>query len=358
MLAIPGLPGLGRERAATDVDDRLDRNAVFFREREISLVVRGHAHDGAFPIGHQDVVADPDRHVGAAHGMAYEQTRRDALFLLRRERRLDSGPVLAFFDEGGELRIAARRMRGERMLSGDRAKRHAHDRVGARREHAQAAGRAIDLVGERDVDALAPADPVRLHGTHALGPTRHGIQRGEQILGVLRDLQVIHRDLAFLDESPRAPTAAVDDLLVREHGLIDGIPIDLAGLAVGNTLLEHAQEQPLVPAVILGTAGRELARPIESEAERLELLLHVGDVAVGPLRRRHTVGHCGVFRRQAEGVPTHGLEHVLAVHAHEAGEHVADRVIAHVAHVAAAARVREHRETVVLLPCRIFLGFE
>ena len=41
------------------------------------------------------------------------------------------------------------------------------------------------------------------------------------------------------------------NLLVREHCLIHGIPIDPGILAVGEALFIHLQEQPLIPLVVL-----------------------------------------------------------------------------------------------------------
>ena len=119
-------------------------------------------------------------------------------------------------------------------------------------------------------------------------------------------------------------------------------------LRVGDALLAHAQEEPLVPAVVVRRAGGDLARPVDGEAQRLELLLHVGDVVPRPLRRRHAVGHGGVLRGQAEGVPAHGLQDVEALHAQEVVERVVDRVVAHVPHVQLARRVGEHAHVVVL----------
>src|SRR3546814_16107066 len=51
--------------------------------------------------------------------------------------------------------------------------------------------------------------------------------------------------------------------------------------------------------------------------------------------------------RSAEGVPAHGLQHVVAGHALVAADDVADGVVAHVADVQRAGRVRQHREAVV-----------
>ena len=180
----------------------------------------------------------------------------------------------------------------------------------------------------------------------------------QQFLGILGDGEVIHRDLALLHHRAGAPAAAVDYLLIGEHSLVHRIPIYRAGLLIGDALFQHAQEQPLVPFVVVGLAGGEFAGPVDGQTQGLELLLHVGDIVVGPLGRRDLVLHGGVFRRQAEGVPAHGLEHVLALHALEARDHVADGVVAHVAHVQLARGIRKHAQAVEFFPRGIFHRFE
>ena len=55
----------------------------------------------------------------------------------------------------------------------------------------------------------------------------------------------------------------------------------------------------------------------------------------------------GVFSRQAKRVPAHGHEHVVALHAQLAREHVVDGVVAHMAHVQLAAGVGQHGAGVV-----------
>ncbi len=264
----------------------------------------------------------------------------------------------ALVDECGQRRIAGRGGGGQRMLGRDRHEGHAKERVHARGVDLQAlatAGGAVPEGGERvlgvgkgHVAPFAPADPVRLHGAHALGPFREPRQGLEQFLRVLGDAQVVHRNLALFDQRASPPAVPVDDLLVGEHGLIDRIPVDDAGLLVGNAALAHAQEQPLVPAVVVRIAGGQFAAPVEAEPQGLQLLLHVGDVLARPARGRHAVGDGRVLGRQAEGVPAHRLQHVHALHAHVTGQRIADRVISHVAHVQAARRVGKHRQAVEL----------
>jgi hypothetical protein len=251
-------------------------------------------------------------------------------------------------------------MRGQRMLGRHGAEGHAHDGVGARREdvHAAVADQravgAADVVREGEAHALALADPVLLHQAHALGPAGQVVGSSgsftpaQQLVGVLRDLQVVARDLALLDGAPlRQPRPSID-LLVGQHGLVDRVPVDDLGAALGDAGFQHLQEQPLVPLVVLGVAGGDLAAPVDRQAHGLHLALHVGDVVVGPLGRRHLVLHRRVLGRQAEGVPAHRHQHVHALHAQLARQHVVDGVVAHMAHVQLAAGVGQHRAGVEL----------
>jgi len=269
VVGIPGLPAVGGIGASLDVDHRLDAQAVFFCERKIALVVAGHAHHRAFSVGHEHVIADPDLDFFTGDRVGDEEPGRHAFLVELREVGLHHRAVLALVDEGGELPVGLRGVRGERMLRRDRAEGRSHERVGAGGEDAQQLLLAGELVGKGDVHAMALADPVGLHGLHALGPPRERIERGEQLLGIGGDPHVVHGNLALLDHGARAPAAAVDHLLVGEHRLVDRVPVDRAGLLVDEAFLEHPQEQPLVPAVVVGFTGKEFAFPIDRETELL-----------------------------------------------------------------------------------------
>ena len=66
-----------------------------------------------------------------------------------------------------------------------------------------------------------------------------------------------------------------------------------------------------------------------------------------PLGWWHAVGNRGIFGRQSERIPAHGLQNVVALHFVEAAQYVTDGVVAHVPHMQLARGVREHRQTVV-----------
>src|SRR5258708_25810410 len=84
----------------------------------------------------------------------------------------------------------------------------------------------------------------------------------------------------------------------------------------------------------------------------------MSDVVEGPLRGRHAVRDLGVFGRQTEGVPSHWLQHVAAVHPHESRQRIAYGVISDMPHVQAAAWIGEHAQAIILLAAVVFLGLK
>src|SRR5690606_2076069 len=57
-----------------------------------------------------------------------------------------------------------------------------------------------------------------------------------------------------------------------------------------------------------------------------------------------------------ERVPAHRLQHVPALHALVAADHVADGAVAHMAHVQATTRVGEHRQAIEFFLAGLFAG--
>ena len=210
-------------------------------------------------------------------------------------------------------------------------------------------------VGQRPADqqAFRTADPVALHQPHFFRPLVEAVQRVQQILREVGDLEEPLRQLALFDQRARAPAASVDHLLVGKHGHVLRIPVDLGGFARHQPLLDEVEEQHLLAVVIVDIAGGELARPVERQAHDLELLAHGGDVLVGPVLRMDLVLHRRVFGRHAEGVPAHRMQHVEPLGALVARHDIAHRVVADMAHMDAPRRIGEHLEHVVFRVARI-----
>ena len=203
--------------------------------------------------------------------------------------------------------------------------------------------------------APAFSDPVPLHRQDLFRPRlKILLSGGEQFVGVLRDPEEPLLQLAHNHGGAAAPAGAVDHLLVGEHRLAARAPVDARLPLVGEVALEHLQEDPLVPAVVLGQAGGDLAFPGVADPDALELPFHVGDVLERPLLGMGAVLDRGVLRRQAKCVPAERVQHVEATHPFHARDNVADHVIADVADVRVPRRVREHFEAVELRPGGIF----
>ena len=221
-----------------------------------------------------------------------------------------------------------------------------------------AARRRAGIEHEAHQQAFRAADPVLLHQPDFLRPAVKRVERFQQFLRIIADLEHPLMQIALLDHRARAPAAAVDHLLVGEHGLVDRVPIDLAVFARHQPGFAEVEEHLLLVLVIGRIAGGDLARPVERQPHRLQLLLHRRDVVVGPGFRVHLAVDGRVLRRHAEGVPAHRVQHGVAHGSLKARHHVAHGVVAHVAHVDAPGRVREHLQHVVFRPGVVVLGGE
>ena len=251
-----------------------------------------------------------------------------------------------------------------------------HHLVLGRQEHARRAEDGVDARREdldrvRDGGESSPAstgnftrvpsrspNPVLLHRQHFVGPLAQLLDALQQIVGVVRDLEEPLLEVARRDGRAAAPAAAVDDLLVGEHGLILLAPVDRRAPAIRQPALVHLDEQPLVPLVVGRLAGGELALPRIADAQALELPFHVGDVGERRRLGMNAALDGRVLGRQAERVPAERMQHVVAAQPLRARHDVADDVVADVSDMRVAGRVREHLEAVVLRARRIFSDLE
>ena len=250
--------------------------------------------------------------------------------------------------EGGDLGDLrrGRELLDERVIGGGGDVGRAVDGVGAGGEDAKAVTFRFHR-GKFDLESVGPPDPVALHGRDALRPIE-AVEPFQQAVGVLRDAEGPLRDLALLDLAPASPAQALLDLLVGEHGVARRAEVHLRAPPVDEPALEHAQEEPLVPAVVRRVAGVDLARPVDGDAKGLHVGLERLDVLRRADPRMQPLLDGGVLGGQAEGVPTERLQHVVAAFPVVAGEHVRDGVHADVSHVHLAGGIREHGEDVLL----------
>ena len=210
---------------------------------------------------------------------------------------------------------------------------------------------------EIDLGAVGAADPVGLHDAHFLGPgAAQQFEVVEQTVGVVGDLQEPLFEVLLFDQVVAAPAASVDDLLVGQYRLVERTPVDRGQAPIRESALPEEQEQRLRPPVVVGQARRDLARPVVEHAHHRQLPLGDRDVAERQLARMLADFDGRVLGRHPERVPAERVQHLHALHAAEAADKVPDHVVAHVAHVQLARRVREHDQVVVLRPVTGVVG--
>ena len=310
------------------------------RELAVALVVGGDGHDRARAVVHEDVVGDPDRELLAVDGVDRVEAGEDAGLLGRRRAILDrprAGVARVL------LRLVARVRVDERMLRREDEERRAEQRVGARREDGDVVARLLDA--EEDFGALGAADPVALDRLRLLRPL--GARVLEELVGVRGRAHEPLRHVPQLDLGAAALAVAVDDVLVRDDGLVVRAPVDRAFLAVAEVMRDELLEEPLRPAVEGRLVRGDLALPVDRPAEALHLGAHRLDVRLDRDARMAALLDRGVLCRQAERVPAHRAHDVPAAAPAHVRLDVAHRVVEDVAHVEArAGRVRQHLELV------------
>ena len=197
-----------------------------------------------------------------------------------------------------------------------------------------------------------------MHGLDRFRPAFQAVEVGQQLLSVGRDPHEPLRNFAAFDQGARAPAAAVNHLLVGKDGLVDRIPVHDRRFAVHHVPCIELREEPLFPAVVTRVTGRELARPVITKAQALQLAAHVIDIGAGPTRRWHIVLNCGVFRRQAKRIPAHGLKDILTEHTLVASDDVPYRVVADMPHVQPATGIGKHAQAIEFFARRVFVHGE
>ena len=330
--ALLGVSGFAHVDVAINrLDDRLDVEAIFGGEFEVTLIVGRNRHHGAGAVVHQHEVGDPDRYLAAIQRVNGIEAGGHALLLHGGQLGFGYLGVLALFDEGSQLRIVLGCLQRQRVTGGDTDIGDAHE--GVRTGGVDLQLLSLTLDSEADVDPFGAANPVALHGLDHFRPAFQIVDVAEQLFGVVGDLDEPLGDLFLFHRGITAPAAVVDHLLVGQHCHVVRAPVDGGGLLVDQTLLVELGEEPLLPAVVIRFAGGDFTIPVITQTQHLQLVLHVFDVFVGPGRRRGIVFDRGVLGRQTECIPTYGLQHVLAIEALITGDHITYGVVTNVPHV-------------------------
>ena len=350
-------PGFGLDVLAAGHDFH-DGQRELRRECKVPGVVGGDGHDGSRAVGVQHVVRDPDGNLGPGHGMDRPSPRVDAALLMGFGDPSTFAASRSLLDVGVDCAalVGGRDAVDQRVFWGQ-------DHIGRSEQRVGPGGEDFDLLVvaiqiEDDASALGSSDPVALHLLDGFGPVDL-VEIVDQPIGVGRDAQhpLAH---GYADDGMAAALAlAIDHLFVGEDRSQGRAPVDRNFGEIGQVAFVELFEDPLGPLEIARIGRVDFAGPVVVEAERRELMLEVLDVALR-LDARMRTGLDGVLLGgQAEGVPSHRMQHIEAAHALVAREHVRRDVALGVSDVEAGARgVGEHVQHVELGLGRIEHGLE
>ena len=214
----------------------------------------------------------------------------------------------------------------QRVLWSQHGKGHAIDSVGPGGVDGKA--NVSPVYRHLELDALAVPDPMALHGQDMLRPVQR-FQVGQQLIGVGGDAKIPLLQVAPVHPFVATPADTTGvDLLVGQDGLAARTPPLLAHSAIGQATPVQQQEEPLRPAVKLRRAGVDLPLPIIGAADQGHLATVVGRIAGRRLAGMDAFLDRLVLRRQAKGVPAHGMQHRIALHAMVARDDIGRHVIA------------------------------
>ena len=200
----------------------------------------------------------------------------------------------------------------QRMLRRHDHERHAEERVGTGRVNAQ---RFFGVLhGEVDKSAGGFADPVFLLKAD-VRQIIDSVEPFEQLVGILRDPQ-IPNVLTLLDDVAVADiTFAALRVLVGEYDLTRRTVIDEGLVAERKPVLEHLEEDPLRPFIVVNICCINHAVPVERKTDALELRGKLCNILIRDLTRMDTGLDRVVFGRQTIGVKTDREQDVVALHA-------------------------------------------
>ncbi len=242
----------------------------------------------------------------------------------------------------------------QRMLRRHNHARCAVDGIHTRGEDADWS----ELRAEVHLCALRPSNPIPLHGEDALRPIAFELcDIRQQLIGILRDPEEPLFESALLyGRAFVPPAAAVHNLLVRQNGAALRAPVHERLFTIGDAALQHFEEEPLVPAIVIRLAGGHLAIPVVAELETAMRGLHLRDIGLRPFARRALVGDGGVLGRQAKSVPAHGVQHIEAAHPLIARQRVPNGIVPDMPDVQRARRIGQHLEHVKLRARGVLFG--
>ena len=173
--------------------------------------------------------------------------------------------------------------------------------------------------------AVGFADPVGLHLFHLLRPVQL-VQVIQETVRVFCDAQHPLAQVLLCHLRAAALAFTVYNFLICQSGLAGRAPVDREFLLICKARLEHFHEDPLGPFVEIRICRIDFHIPVVKRRYIVDLLLDVGYIFRRGLRRVNAHLDRIVLSRQAECVPAHGMNNVIALLQFITAPHIRDDI--------------------------------
>ena len=310
-------------------DDLNDRQIKFFREGKVTVVMCRYTHDRSGTVIRQNVIGQPDRNLCAIqrvdrisagkytgllfvlhtvyiglHG-SLENVLLHFLFMVVGRQALCQSVLRSQYHEGCAVQcIRTCRIDGDFLVS--------------------------SLHREIDFRTVGTADPVGLHLLNFFRPVQF-VQIFQQTISVFGDPQHPLTEIFLCHRSAAALTFSVHDLLIGKAGLTGRTPVDRELFLISKSVFKHLYKDPLSPFVEVRICSVDFHIPVIDRSDVLNLPFDVGDVLFGGDFRMDSHLDRIVFRRKAESIPSHRMDHIIVLLQFIAAPYVGDHIASPVA---------------------------
>ncbi len=325
-----------------------NRQIKYFGKIIISLIMRRNRHDCAGTVAGQNIIRNKNGNLFAVKRVngfySLKLNAGFAVFL----RTLQIGLLGGCFDISPNfvgilefIHVFPHKL----MLRRQNHISYAESGIWPRRKHSQF------VIAEFKVKlgAFRTTDPVNLLRLDAVDKIQI-VQIVNQAVGVFGNRDHPLFFILAYDLRAAAFATAVDNFFVGQADFAGRTPVDGYFVFVGQTFFEEFDKHPLRPFVIFRIAGADTSVPIETKAERFQLLGKRRNIG----RRRNCRMHAGfngvVLGRQTKSVKTHRIKYVEPLHSFLAGNHVKSGIRARMSDMQPGTRrIRELDQSVELL---------
>lgn len=211
---------------------------------------------------------------------------------------------------------------------------------------------------EGDFYVFGTIDLVTLYGFNGVWLVIQFIQIVEQFVSVSSDFDKLLRDFFTFNFGIVALVVVVDNLFVRQYGLVVRVLVDRRSFFIYQVFFIQFGEEFLFLTVVFRRIGCQFAVLVIIKVQYFELVFYIRDVVVRLRCRSGVVFYRRVFRRQIKRVLVDRLQDVFVQYTLVAGDYVIDGVVTYVVYVQSIRRIGKYRQVVIFFFVFVFGYFK